>query len=510
MTRDPAHKRHGLWTTGKKTTAAFMTMIGIVFLVSIGGYLAVQILQAELQNLGEKRIPDLRALSTLNQQRMAIRGDVFAIALLQHQNASPEAYDAIRQHQQESWKQIDAAWTDLLAIPRQSQRGKELMEETVVAYGAWREIHRKMDQVVRELVHTRDRDQNEKLHARYTALIREALPLSNAVTLIFDALTDNNIANTSAMTQKNRNITRILHGSALLSTFLGTALGIFLFFLTQKARKHAAEKRWQEYLTLEKRRANLQAIFETMPTGMVLLNERGEVCRTNPVIGKMLQKDLSPFLFMQPGDVLHCIHALETEKGCGYADTVHCSQCRIRAVFECVLEGKKEIRDVEARHRLLVQGKEETFFFNISAAPLFLDEREHVLISLADITALKTAEAELRSSNALLQKAIVQTNLLAQKAEAASLAKSTFLANMHHEIRTPMNTVLGFTELCLTTELSTEQEDYLKKVYLAGSTLMNLLNDLLDLAALDRQPSPHQPEENGSSPSAPAWKRVSE
>lgn len=72
-----------------------------------------------------------------------------------------------------------------------------------------------------------------------------------------------------------------------------------------------------------------------------------------------------------------------------------------------------------------------------------------------------------------------------QMAEAASAAKTQFLATLSHEIRTPMTGVMGMAELLLTTPLTPLQYDYTKAMQRSGGMLLKLLNDALDLAQIE-------------------------
>jgi len=72
-----------------------------------------------------------------------------------------------------------------------------------------------------------------------------------------------------------------------------------------------------------------------------------------------------------------------------------------------------------------------------------------------------------------------------EKLEEATKVKGIFLANMSHEIRTPMNAVIGMSHLCLKTELTAKQKDYIEKIQQAGFSLLEIINNILDFSKLE-------------------------
>ncbi|CAN5512790.1 hypothetical protein BH10PSE4_BH10PSE4_31510 [soil metagenome] len=80
------------------------------------------------------------------------------------------------------------------------------------------------------------------------------------------------------------------------------------------------------------------------------------------------------------------------------------------------------------------------------------------------------------------RKALIEAK---EAADAASVAKTQFLAMMSHEIRTPLNGVLGMTQVMQADELPGKQRERLKVVTTSGQALLGLLNDILDMARLE-------------------------
>jgi predicted ATPase/signal transduction histidine kinase/CheY-like chemotaxis protein len=120
------------------------------------------------------------------------------------------------------------------------------------------------------------------------------------------------------------------------------------------------------------------------------------------------------------------------------------------------------------------------------SAGAFTPERVELLTVLSSQAAVALDNARLYAE--MEERIARRTAELAQakqQAEEASQAKSMFLASMSHEIRTPMNAVLGFAEILHGKEQDPQKKRYLRSVRSAGSSLLALIDDVLDLSRIE-------------------------
>ncbi len=180
---------------------------------------------------------------------------------------------------------------------------------------------------------------------------------------------------------------------------LGAGAGLGAVWRQQRLQSYQARLQAAEALQLEKQ--NLDAILESSPTPMFVLDETTKIVRVNAAALVLTGGPASTALEHRPGDALGCVHSSRDPRGCGYAPA--CPLCPARNGIESLLTQGGAIRGAELMLTLVRAGAPQQVWVSIGAEPVHLNGRRHLCVAMEDITERKQAAAAIATEKQNLE-----------------------------------------------------------------------------------------------------------
>jgi two-component system CheB/CheR fusion protein len=153
---------------------------------------------------------------------------------------------------------------------------------------------------------------------------------------------------------------------------------------------------------------------------------------------------------------------------------------KLRELLETILPQKTSFDNYEVEHDFATIGR-RIMLLNARQIERSMGKEKIILLAIEDITERKEIEAG-------LEKTRNELNELATELKRVAHVKSEFLANMSHELRTPLNSINGFSEVLYDEtfgNLNEKQKKYVSNVLISGKHLLQLINQILDMAKVE-------------------------
>lgn len=210
---------------------------------------------------------------------------------------------------------------------------------------------------------------------------------------------------------------------------------------------------------LAKTRNDLETVFQSSPVAMIIADEHLKIKKTNLAASEFFRNHPADITGMDPGELINCINVKLNHLECGNGDM--CKTCHLRNILEETVSTHNNINKRESKIQVLSDSGTENLSLYVSSIVLTIEDKDHILLCIEDITERERMVANLRE--------LVAT-------------KEKLLSVIAHDLRNPFNILLGMSEM-LIKKIELDELDkarnYAQHIFKTSEQTYSLLDNLL-------------------------------